>query len=138
MRITVRVCRAAKVKMEHLRAAAGMDPRAPATTSARLLEALMDRYGPLAPTFRLLMPAQLPPDSQPGEEHQHAVATMEAMAFDELHEPGQSRCGLIEHEPLDSAEVHRLDGALESELGRIGIPAEAEYFQWRSWYEVRD
>jgi hypothetical protein len=137
MRITVRVCRAAKVKIEHLRAAAGLDPRGPSVPSAKILEALRAQYGPLAPTFRLLLPAQVQPDAQPGEEHSYAIATMEAIAFDELYEPNQSRCGLIEHEPLDSAEVHRLDGALESELGRIGIPAEAEYFQWRSWYEIK-
>jgi hypothetical protein len=134
VRITVRVCRAAKVKMDHLRASAGVDPRA---SSARTLEALMERYGPMAPTFRLLPPAPVPHDSQPSDENPFAIATMEAMSFDEICEPNQARCGQVEHEPLNSNEIHRLDGALESELGRIGIPAEAEYFQWRSWYEIR-
>lgn len=134
MKVTLKVCRAAKIRMEHIRAAAGVDPM---DSGQKALQAIHERYGPMAPTFKLIPPPTIDGDAQPDDDYPYAIALMEVMRFDEMTEPGLPRCGVVEHEPLNAAEVHRVDGALESELGRIGIPVDAEYFQWRSYYEIR-
>ena len=138
MRLIAKFYRIAKVKTNALRAAAGAPPDA---DGRQVWQALLDRYGPMAPTIRVFWPPSPEGETQPSDEchdgHLNAIVGIEVMSFDVPDMPKVPFSGLIEHEPLDPPAIHRLDGALVSELLRIGIVQFAEKNEWRCWYEVK-
>jgi len=138
MKLTVRIYRAAKVKTNSLRAAAGAPDDA---DGRKVWSCLLERYGPMAPTLRVFWPPPPEGEDQPREEcldgHLNAIVGLEVMSFDVPDMPRVPFSGLVEHEPLDAAEIQRIDGALESEMLRLGVVADADKNEWRCWYEVR-
>ena len=95
-----------------------------AGVSKPLDEALRERFGPQAPRFRIWKTAR------------KATAGIEVMTFD-VDKCDTPQAGLVMADPRDSLEVARVDGALRSELERLGIPVDAENIQWRLNYETK-
>jgi hypothetical protein len=87
-------------------------------------------FGPhMAPGLKIFWPED--------SAYNKVAVGMEAMAFD-INNPSIAQAGLVSSDPLDPATTHRLDGALESELRRMGIYiTEVKNHEWRAWYEVK-
>lgn len=94
----------------------------------RLRDALRDKFAPFANRFKIFFPPVL--------QAQRTLVGMEAMAFDVL-EAGQPQLGLVHFDPVETEDVHRMDGALQSELNRMGLGAEYEDFDWRMAYDLK-
>lgn len=124
MKLSIRLYRVAKVPTSHLLAAAGLPDDA---TSEKLLQEIQERFGPLAYRFKMFLDGSLGGFS---------IVGMEVMGFD-LRDPRVPQAGIVEHDPLISEDVHRVDGALHGELARLGIFSDVEEFEWRMAYEVK-
>jgi hypothetical protein len=96
----------------------------PVESSKTLEEAIRDRFGPPAPRFRIWKTSR------------KATAGIEVMTFD-VDKCDTPQAGLVLADPMDELEVARIDGALRSELERLGIPMDAENIQWRLNYETK-
>lgn len=122
MKMKVKLCRAAKVPTEYLKGAVGADIDA---GPDKVHASIMDNFGPLAPGIRFFV------------EGGKSLVTKEAMAFD-VRAARTPFAGVAEADPLSSREVSRVDGAIESELARMGIITEPEEYEWRVFYEGSD
>lgn len=92
--------------------------------SMSLEERLRKRFGPLAPRIKFFTA---------GEK---ATAGIEVLNFD-LQDAETLQAGLVQCDPIDSVEISMVDGALRSELERLGVPLPDPDFQWRMFYETR-
>ena len=95
------------------------------------------KFGPLAMGVKVI-PVGGPPDlgnTMRAEDCRWAYGCIEAMSFDirEAHVP---HSGFVTCDPLDQKEVLLLDGRLEGELNRIGVPVQAKNFEWNTAYTV--
>jgi hypothetical protein len=89
-----------------------------------LEQKLRIRFGPSAPRFKIWRTAK------------KATAGIEVMNFD-VDDCDTPQAGLVMADPMDSREVSMVDGALRSELERLGIPMDAENIQWRIYYQTK-
>lgn len=129
MRVIFKIYRVARIETRDIKAAVGLGL---ADSNDKADMAIRDKYGPLAYNFKIFWPS---PDG-----FKTTIAGVEAMGFD-LGEPGgtpSSAEGLVTCGPIDSKLTHRIDGALKSELERIGIWTEADDYSWRGWYEIKN
>lgn len=126
MKLSVRLYRVAKVPTNHLLAAAGLEE---GSTADELRNTIMDKFGPLAYRFKIFYDGS----SAMGRM---TIVGMESMGFD-IVDPKIPQAGLVDHDPLNPTDVHRADGALHSELTRIGVFTEIDEFEWRCVYEVK-
>ena len=126
MKVRLMVMRAAKFKIEHLQAITDSEKNA---TVEEMERSLKERYGPLGIGLKIL------PVDPKATEYPWVYFGIEAMSWDirEAHVP---HSGLVTTDPLDHRETLLLDGRLEGELDRIGIPAQAKDFQWFALYTV--
>ena len=126
MKVRLMVLRAAKFKIEHLRA---ITDAAADTSFAEMERSLKERYGPLGIGLKVL------PVDPKATEYPWVYFGIEAMVWDikEAHVP---HSGFVTTDPLDHRETLLLDGRLEGELNRIGIPAQAKDFEWFALYTV--
>lgn len=121
MRHTVRLVRTCAIPTEYLKGAVGARLEA---KEAEVLAQIKDQFGPLAPRVRFFVPEAGP-----------SLATIEVMSFD-IKATGVPFAGLVNSDPIDTAEIHRVDGALQSELNRMGIVANTKDFGWRSFVTI--
>jgi len=121
---TLRLYRAVQVPTEHLRAVAGLEKTVPAAFANTKLH---EKFAPFAPRFKVFWPEG---------GYDIAVVGIEAMGF--CVESGEKtpRTGLIACDPMLSSDVHEADGALQSELQRMGIWTETKRYEWRVWYDL--
>jgi len=88
---------------------------------------IKEEYGPMAPRFKLYWPGSVGRGS--------AYATVEVGAF-EVKEPDVPSAGLMTMDALNEKEILLADGALLSELCRIGIFMDAKKIGWRLIYQT--
>jgi hypothetical protein len=120
----VKLLRVAKVPTTHLWAAAGLDP---SDNIDQAREELKKRYAPFPPRLVIFWQAI------------HAAFTVvgiEVMSFAVGAEDQVPRAGVVSCDPARAQDVHEADGALQSELERIGIPTYTREYEWRAWYEI--
>ena len=139
MRVTFKIYRTAKVRTEDLKSVSGLAPEA---TNDKAAKALSARFGPhFAFGFKVFWGTDpcVMDERASGSPHSWTVAGVEAMGV-ELAGPGDTPKafeGLASLDYMDEKGKHRLDGALASELQRMGLWSDADKFEWRGWYEVR-
>lgn len=129
MRVIFRLYRTAKIRTDQLKGLVGFELSAPNDKTA---VALKEKYGPhFAYGFRIFWQ-----DSAP--EFRTTVVGIEAMAFDVGAPGGTPVAGLVTCDPISSEQIHRLDGALHSEIQRLGLPTSSgDEYEWRGWYEIK-
>lgn len=123
MRVIVTIYRTAKIPTSHILGCVGLEVGA---TTEEASTALKKRYGPyMAPGFKVFWPN--PP------EFKSTIVGMEALGFDAPvpTKVPQAANALTLCDPINHDAVHRVDGALWSELNRLGIPTRAEEYEWR-------
>lgn len=129
MRIIFKIYRTAKVGTADLKGAAGLALDADNDVAN---QALRKKYGPhMAPGFRIFWP-------EPAGFKSTAVG-IEAMSFNlgTLGSSPHATEGLVTCDPIKEHTTHRIDGALRSELMRLGVWTEADDYEWRGWYEIK-
>jgi len=90
--------------------------------------ALRSQFAPLAPRFKIFYPPNLVAKYTP--------IGIEVMSFD-LTEAQILKAGIVYADPINSQDIERVDGALESELGRLGLNVPDEEFDWKMAYETK-
>lgn len=124
MKVTVRICRTARVATQFVRGCVGADIETP---PAQVYNKILESFGPIAPGVDFYV------------EGSKTLVTKEVMAFDIRAEntPFAAR-GIATADMLSPEEVARIDGALESELARMGITSNPDEFEWRAMYEAAE
>ena len=138
MKLTIKLYRCTTVPTEWLTNIVGLGKDADA---ARIDAAIRKQFYPFAPRFRIFYGAAFAgsKDSLPTDVIETASKTVigiEAMSFD-VSDFNVPFAGLISADPINPVDVARIDGALESELSRIGIAVEFEKFEWRTLAEAK-
>jgi hypothetical protein len=122
MKMTVRVCRAAKVPTKYLTGCVGAALDA---TPDQVHKSIKDNFGPLTPGLLFFV------------EDTKTVIVKEVMSFN-IKAQNLPFAGLVDADMLSPREISRVDGAIESELARMGISSVPEEFEWRALYEVSE
>jgi hypothetical protein len=124
MNVRLMVMRAVKFKIDHLRAITD----SPEGSSFEEMErSLKERYSPLGYGLKVL------PVDPKATDYPWVYFAIEAMSWDikDAHVPHSA---FVTTDPLDHRETLLMDGRLEGELNRIGIPAQAKDFEWYALY----
>ena len=130
MRVIFKIYRTAKVATEHLKSAVGLEADAPNDVAS---EALKEKFGPhMAYSFKVFWPDP--------EGYKTTIVGMAAMGFELEETDGTPKAaeGLVTCDPIDEETTHRVDGALRSELQRLGLWTEADDYEWRGWFEIKE
>ena len=136
MILKVQLVRAVHVKAEQLMAIANLTPAEKTSLESLPNEELkaqeIDRkireiYGPMAIRFKLYWPG--------GSGYPVATATMEVASF-EVKDPNVPKAGMMTVDALGEKETLLTDGALSSELCRIGVFVDAKEIDWRIVYQT--
>lgn len=136
MILKVQLVRAVHVKAEQLLAIANLNPSERTAFESLPNESLkaqeLDRkireiYGPMAIGFKLYWPG--------GVGYPHAIATMQMTSF-EVKEPNVPQATLATVDALNEKETLLADGALASELSRIGAFVDPKEIRWRIVYQT--
>lgn len=127
MKLSVKLYRVTTIRSDELLAAAGFDPAATAPSTAQLSAAIKEKFNPLANRFRFFFSTFV---------GQKIVVGMEAMSFD-ITQAEIPQAGLVMTDPMSPQDVDRIDGAMESELNRMGIGADFENYEWRVAYDTK-
>lgn len=127
MSMNVQMYRVASVPTEHIYGAIGLSSSGDSqeVASDKAEAELRKRFGP-----------HLPPGVRIFWGSRRTVVGIEAMSFN-LAEARVPMAGLVQADPVDPVAVHRMDGALESELKRWGIWTKPEDYEWRVAYEAK-
>lgn len=121
------IYRVAQVQTDQVRGAVGLEQDA---DNEKTEAALRKKFGPhMAPTFRIFWP-------NPAGYHSMTVG-MEVMSFD-IKPCGVPQAGIVNADPIDPMAIARMDGALQSELMRIGVWTRPEDYSWRVFWEEQD
>lgn len=136
MKLSVRLYRVAKVRMDHLRAAAGITHLAPHihASDSVITKGIIKSFGPMAPGMKVFCAEPPNPNDSGYIEPQPGLVGMEMIGFD-LPKANAAMAGVVRADPINEKEVDRLDGALQSELSRWGIYVEVTSFETRMAYE---
>ena len=144
MKLTIKLYRVVTVPTEWLNSVVGLGKDA---ETAKIDAKIREEFYPFAPRFRIFYGTTLTKQASkealenavPSEVLEAASKTVigiEAMSFD-VSDFNVPFAGLISADPIDPVDVARIDGALESEMGRMGIATEFEKFEWRTFAEAR-
>jgi len=125
MKLTVKLYRVTTIHSDELIAAAGFDPSGQSATVTQVHAAIKEKYSPLANRFRIFF-----------NDTTRAVVGIEAMSFD-IQQADMPQSGMVMTDPMNPQDVDRLDGALESELNRLGLGADFENYEWRMSFEIK-
>jgi len=129
MRVIFKIYRTAKVPTGHLKGAVGLELNE-ANDKADL--EVKKKFGPhMAPGFRIFWP------ETPG--FKTTLIGMEAMGFDvgRPEDTPEAPEGIVTCDPISPEDTARIDGALRSELMRLGLWTEADDYEWRGWYQLK-
>src|SRR4051812_39341779 len=113
-RFIARIFRTVPIKVVDLNGALGLDEESPAAATEAVLK---DKFGPLALRFKIFFSDVSYQKTAPARL---AQAGIEIMSFDSKFD-GYPQSGIVHCDPLVQDDIHRADGALWSELSRIGI-----------------
>jgi hypothetical protein len=117
--MTVRMVRTAKVPTVEVR---GIVPEDEAKVLG-LVKAVEKRFHPLAEGIEFY-----------ARDDGITLVSMEAMSF-HIKAPGIPFAGMVKADPIDPAAMHRVDGALNGELTRLGLFALPSEYETRFVYE---
>lgn len=140
MKLTIKLYRVTTIPTEWLTSIVGLpkDAQTPAIDAK-----IREEFYPFAPRFCIFYGAtftdQASRDALPPEVVETASKTVigiEAMSFD-ISDFNVPFAGLISADPIDPVDVARIDGALESEMSRMGIATEFENYEWRTMAESK-
>jgi hypothetical protein len=118
-----------------LAGAAGVEmPRADMTdeerpSAALVAQRLRDDFAPFAPRVRIFWVSD-------DLSVAHTLVGIEVMSFT-LPEVNLPQAGVVQWDPMSPDDLARADGALQSELDRIGIPTDHDKYEWRCSYNAR-
>ena len=126
MKLMTTLYRVTTIRTAELIAAVGKDPDTEITGS-ELNQLVKEKFGPLAPRFRIFVP----PDSSVTK----TIVGCEAMCFD-VPEANVPMAGLVMVDPMEPKDVDRIDGAIESELNRLGLGTEWQGYEWRFYFRT--
>ena len=97
-----------------------------AAIAKSLEERLADRFGPLAPRFKIWR-----------QDGKRSYAGIEVMTFD-FNAENTPQAGLVMVDPIIAEEVQQVDGALRSEMERLGIDQfKMKDHHWRMEYKQK-
>ena len=98
---------------------------------------LRKEFYPFAPRLRIFWPEAVPvPETESMDfVTSKVIFGMEMLAFD-INCENVPFAGLCGCDPMDPTDVARADGALRSELERMGLSCEINDFDWRVAYEL--
>ena len=128
MKITGKLYRTTTIRTAELIAAVGKDPETE-MTGAELAALVKDRFGPLAPRFQIFYPGDT-------RFSKSLVVGIESMVFD-VQDVKVPMAGLVTTDPMNRQDVDRVDGAIESELNRIGVYTGFENYDWKFLYDIK-
>jgi hypothetical protein len=129
MRVNVTIYRTVKIPTEYIKGCVGLEISAKSDQAA---DSIKKCFGPhMAPGFKIFWP-------EPAE-FKSTIVGMEALGFDAPvpTQIPQAANALTLCDPIDSEDTHRIDGALRSELMRMGIPTETDDYEWRIETKVK-
>lgn len=122
-KLTVKVYRVAQARTSDFRGIAGANIDIPFETVVSKIKSEHGRFGD---GFSLFY-----------RDEQITLAAQEVLGFN-LEAPGDIPvAGIVNTDPLDFVEMHRLDGQLRGELLRLGIATEPDHYSWRCAYEMK-
>jgi hypothetical protein len=126
MKLSVRLYRTVSIPTSHVAGVVGLDSDdfSGDTKLSEIEEQLRKEFYPFARGLRMFM------------DRARTVVGIEAMAFD-VSDVSAAVAGLVDTDPAKPEDVARLDGALESEMSRMGLSVEFENFEWRLAYDTR-
>lgn len=137
MKLIVKLYRVTTVQTAELIAAAGLDPEKSLElgasnpvpfTSQKLAVRIKEQYGNHPPRFKIFYPTELFMNK--------TTVGIEVMGFNILAAE-TPHAGLVLADPMNPQDIDRVDGAIESELNRLGIGTDFEGYEWRQSYEVK-
>ena len=130
MKLKVTILRCAAVPTDHL--------LVDVSGENNPVEAFKDRYRPFAPRLLIFWPPQHPVYEDGGPEIHKGKTTVgiECMTFD-VSDANVPMAGIVLADPLRGEDVARVDGALLSELERLGTPIDDDQIEWKTYYEVK-
>lgn len=117
MKLKIKFYRTAKIPAKFIVAAVGAEPDA---TPEIIVDKLMRSFKPLAPGIVLY------------HEGNKYIVAKEVMAFDLRQTNTPFAPTVVNCDPGKPEDIHRTDGALQSELARMGIMSEPKDYEWRS------
>ena len=127
MKLSVKLYRTTTIPTAELLAAADL-PLDSEGSPEGLMRALREKFGPFPPRFEIFPPGDVACSK--------AVIGMQVMGFDIL-EANVPMAGLVMSDPCSTQDVDRVDGAIESELNRLGIATGFDGYEWRQAYKVK-
>lgn len=127
MKVTCKMFRCTTIRTAELMAAAGFDGDEQIAIDL-LMKAVREKFRPFSPRFKIFFPSDVATTK--------TVVGIEAMVFD-IPEANVPMAGLVMMEPGSPEDTARADGALESELNRMGIGTDLDDREWRMSYELK-
>lgn len=126
--IKAHLYRTVTVPTEHLKGIVALELDSNNDVADRKIK---EAYGPhFAPGFRIFWSREA--------TIRKTVVGMEVMAFDVSDSKVAQSADLVICDPIYPEAIHRIDGALQSELRRMGIyVTEVEDHEWRMWVEKK-
>lgn len=142
MKLTVTLYRTTSIETRDLISIAGFDAKfglidgnaamvlqdGTPLTEKRLNCAIREQFNPFPPRFKIFYHSNL--------TAKMTTVGIEAMSFD-LLEPQTPISGIVHSDPIEAKDADRIDGALESELNRLGLGADFENYGWKMAYEIK-
>lgn len=126
MKINVSLYRVVVVKTDHLIANlnANISVEEYVKNPNKIEVDLKNRFGVLAPRFKIWVQSKT-----------KSIAGIETMSSS-IPVENVPQAGIINCDPVIPSEIDRIDGALRSELERMGISTDIEQYDWRWIYIV--
>ena len=128
MKLTGKLYRATTIRTAELVAACGKDSETE-MSGAELAALVKSQYGPLTPRFTIFYPGDT-------RFSKTLVVGLEIMCFD-VQEVKTPMAGLVMADPMKPQDVDRADGAIESELNRLGIWTDFASYDYKFSYEIK-
>lgn len=135
MKLIVKLYRVTTIPTAELIAVAGVDPEQALAsgnpmpfTSQKLAAKIKEKFGSHPPRFKIFYPNELFVNK--------TTVGVEVMSFNILSAE-TPHAGLVLSDPLCPQDIDRVDGAIESELSRLGLGTDFEGYEWRQNYEVK-
>jgi len=125
MKLTVKIYRVTTIRTKDLIGAAEGDNEKE-YSAAQVREIVKKKFYPQPSLFKIFYNSS---------EMTKTLVGTECMAFD-ITEANVPMAGISTLDPITPRDIDRLDGAVESELNRMGIYTDFEGYEWRATYEV--
>jgi len=123
MKLIAKLFRVTTIRTAELIAAVGKDPL-DEISGPELALLVRQKFRPLAPRFQFWTSGS------------KTIVGIEVMSFD-IQDANFPMAGLVQVDPIAPHEIDRVDGALESELNRMGCGTDFDGYEYRMSYELK-